>query len=67
MAHIFARSLGPYEQAVGVEWKVSFCDHCLVKYMFNIFWEMKTFDGREMSILRATARDLLPDSIAQRR
>lgn len=23
--------------AVDVEWKVSFCDHWLVEYMFNIF------------------------------
>ncbi|UCZ87670.1 asparagine synthase C-terminal domain-containing protein [Pseudomonas sp. L5B5] len=29
-------------------------------------WEMKTFDGREKSILRAAARGLLPESIVQR-
>jgi asparagine synthase (glutamine-hydrolysing) len=27
---------------------------------------MKTFDGREKSLLRAATRDLLPDSVAQR-
>ncbi len=52
--------------AVGLELRVPFCDHRLVEYAFNIPWEMKTFDGREKSILRAAARDLLPDSIVQR-
>lgn len=52
--------------AVGLELRVPFCDHRLVEYAFNIPWEMKSFDGREKSILRAAARDLLPDSIAER-
>lgn len=52
--------------AVGLELRVPFCDHRLVEYAFNIPWEMKTFDGREKSILRAAAKDLLPDSIIQR-
>ncbi len=52
--------------AVGLELRVPFCDHRLVEYAFNIPWEMKTFDGREKSILRAAARDLLPESIVQR-
>ena len=52
--------------AVGLEVRVPFCDHRLVDYAFNIPWEMKAFDGREKSILRAATRDLLPDSIAQR-
>ncbi|MGP1665891.1 MAG: asparagine synthase-related protein, partial [Rhodanobacter sp.] len=43
-----------------------FCDHRLVGYAFNIPWQMKAFDGREKSILRAATRDLLPDSIAER-
>nr|WP_151119391.1 asparagine synthase (glutamine-hydrolyzing) [Hypericibacter adhaerens] len=52
--------------AVGLEVRVPFCDHRLVEYVFNIPWEMKTFDGREKSILRAVARGLLPRSILER-
>jgi asparagine synthase (glutamine-hydrolysing) len=52
--------------AVGLEVRVPFCDHRLVEYVFNIPWHLKTFDGREKSILRAAARDLLPNSIAER-
>lgn len=52
--------------AVGLEVRVPFCDHRLVDYVFNIPWHMKTFDGREKSILRAAAHDLLPQSIVER-
>jgi len=52
--------------AVGLEVRVPFCDHRLVDYVFNIPWHMKTFDGREKSILRAATRELLPDSIVER-
>src|SRR5690606_30066080 len=45
---------------------VPFCDHRLVEYAFNIPWQMKAFDGREKSILRAATRDLLPESIVDR-
>lgn len=52
--------------AVGLEVRVPFCDHRLVEYAFNIPWEMKAFDGREKSVLRAATRDLLPESISDR-
>jgi len=52
--------------AVGLEVRVPFCDHRLVDYVFNIPWHLKTFDGREKSILRAATRKLLPDSIVER-
>jgi asparagine synthase (glutamine-hydrolysing) len=52
--------------AVGLEVRVPFCDHRLVEYVFNIPWHLKTFDGREKSILRAATRDLLPNSIVER-
>lgn len=52
--------------AVGLEVRVPFCDHRLVDYVFNIPWDMKNFDGREKSILRAATADLLPQSILQR-
>ncbi|MFI5755804.1 asparagine synthase (glutamine-hydrolyzing) [Streptomyces sp. NPDC051569] len=52
--------------AVGLEVRVPFCDHRLVEYVFNTPWAMKTFDGREKSLLRAATRDTLPDAIADR-
>lgn len=52
--------------AVGLEVRVPFCDHRLVEYVFNTSWSMKTFDGREKSLLRAAARDKLPRSVAER-
>jgi asparagine synthase (glutamine-hydrolysing) len=53
--------------AVGLEARVPFCDHRLVEYVFNTPWEMKAFDGREKSLLRAAAADLLPTSILERK
>jgi asparagine synthase (glutamine-hydrolysing) len=52
--------------AVGLEVRVPFCDHRLVDYVFNVPWAMKSFDGREKSLLRAAVADLLPESIVQR-
>ncbi|WP_411144082.1 asparagine synthase (glutamine-hydrolyzing) [Streptomyces sp. x-80] len=52
--------------AVGLEVRVPFCDHRLVEYVFNTPWSMKTFDGREKSLLRAAVRDVLPDLVADR-
>ncbi|WP_121716380.1 asparagine synthase (glutamine-hydrolyzing) [Streptomyces sp. E5N91] len=53
--------------AVGLEVRVPFCDHRLVQYVFNTPWSLKTFDGREKSLLRAATRDVLPDSVADRK
>ncbi|MFF4955225.1 asparagine synthase (glutamine-hydrolyzing) [Streptomyces chattanoogensis] len=52
--------------AVGLEVRVPFCDHRLVEYVFNTPWSMKTFDGREKSLLRAATRDVLPGLVADR-
>ncbi|MCA1188719.1 MULTISPECIES: asparagine synthase (glutamine-hydrolyzing) [unclassified Saccharopolyspora] len=52
--------------AVGLEVRVPFCDHRLVEYVFNAPWAMKSFDGREKSLLRAATRDVLPESVLQR-
>jgi asparagine synthetase B (glutamine-hydrolysing) len=52
--------------AVGLEVRVPFCDHRLVEYVYNTPWSLKTFDGREKSLLRAAATDLLPQSVLQR-
>jgi asparagine synthase (glutamine-hydrolysing) len=53
--------------AVALEGRVPLLDHRLVEYVFNIPWSMKSFDGREKSLLRAAVRDLLPKSVAERR
>jgi asparagine synthase (glutamine-hydrolysing) len=52
--------------AVGLEVRVPFCDHRLIEYVYNAPWSLKTYDGREKSLLRGAARDLLPDSVVQR-
>ncbi|MET9319101.1 asparagine synthase (glutamine-hydrolyzing) [Streptomyces sp. NPDC003038] len=52
--------------ACGLEVRVPFADHRLVEYTFNVPWAMKSFDGREKSLLRAAMRDLLPAAVAQR-
>lgn len=53
--------------AVGLEVRVPFCDHRLVQYVFNTPWSLKTFDGKEKSILRGATRDVLPESVAERK
>jgi asparagine synthase (glutamine-hydrolysing) len=53
--------------ASGLEVRVPFADHRLVEYCFNIPWKLKTFDGREKSVLRAAMKDRLPTSILERR
>ncbi|WP_265447664.1 asparagine synthase (glutamine-hydrolyzing) [Flexivirga meconopsidis] len=52
--------------AVGLEVRVPFCDHRLVEYVYNAPWAMKNFDGREKSLLRAAAKDVLPRSVVDR-
>ena len=52
--------------AVGLEVRVPFCDHRLVEYVYNTPWTLKTFDGREKSLLRHATSDLLPKSVASR-
>ena len=52
--------------AVGLEVRVPFCDHRLVEYVYNTPWSLKTFDGREKSLLRAATADLLPNSVKNR-
>jgi asparagine synthase (glutamine-hydrolysing) len=52
--------------AVGLEVRVPFCDHRLVEYVYNAPWSLKTYDGREKSLLRGAARDVLPESVLQR-
>ncbi|MFI9423135.1 asparagine synthase (glutamine-hydrolyzing) [Streptomyces achromogenes] len=53
--------------ATGLEVRVPLCDHRLVEYVYNAPWSVKTFDGREKSLLRHATKDLLPESIVRRR
>lgn len=50
----------------GLEVRVPFCDHRLVQYAYDIPWKLKTFDGREKSLLRAAVADLLPEQVLER-
>ncbi|ANP52818.1 asparagine synthase (glutamine-hydrolyzing) [Streptomyces griseochromogenes] len=52
--------------AVGLEVRVPFCDHRLVEYVYNTPWSLKSFDGREKSLLREATADLLPRSVYER-
>lgn len=53
--------------ASALEGRVPFLDHRLVEYVHNVPWALKTFDGREKSLLRAAVRDLLPPSVLYRK
>jgi asparagine synthase (glutamine-hydrolysing) len=52
--------------AVGLEVRVPYCDHRLVEYVYNTPWSLKSYDGREKSLLRGAVRDVLPESVVQR-
>lgn len=52
--------------AHGLELRVPYADHRLVEYLYNTPWRLKTFDGREKSILRAAIGDLVPRSVLER-
>lgn len=53
--------------AASLEVRVPFTDHRLVEYVYNTPWAMKSFDGREKSLLRAAMRGVLPDSVLDRK
>jgi asparagine synthase (glutamine-hydrolysing) len=53
--------------ATGLDVRTPFCDRDLVDYVIAVPWAMHTADGREKSLLRAAARDLLPESVHGRR
>ncbi|MFI0980401.1 asparagine synthase (glutamine-hydrolyzing) [Streptomyces sp. NPDC021093] len=52
--------------ATGLEVRVPFCDHRLVEYVYNAPWALKSFDGREKSLLREATADVLPRSVYDR-
>ncbi|MFM9441335.1 asparagine synthase (glutamine-hydrolyzing) [Streptomyces acidiscabies] len=53
--------------ATALEVRVPFTDHRLVEYVYNVPWAMKSFDGREKSLLRAAMRGVLPESVLDRK
>ncbi|MFB7273573.1 asparagine synthase (glutamine-hydrolyzing) [Streptomyces sp. NPDC056244] len=53
--------------AVGLEVRVPFCDHRLVEYVYNAPWALKSFDGREKSLLRHATAHVVPESVRGRR
>ncbi|PTQ52293.1 MAG: Asparagine synthetase [glutamine-hydrolyzing] [Hydrogenibacillus schlegelii] len=53
--------------AVGLEVRVPFLDHRLVKYVWNVPWEMKTAGGREKGLLRRALEGVLPPAVLSRK
>ncbi|WP_449353348.1 asparagine synthase (glutamine-hydrolyzing) [Streptomyces shaanxiensis] len=53
--------------AVGLQLRMPYADTRLIDYVFNVPNAMKTFDGREKSLLRAATDDVLPESVLRRR
>ncbi|MCK9907016.1 asparagine synthase C-terminal domain-containing protein, partial [Frankia sp. Cpl3] len=53
--------------AASLEARVPFCDHRLVEYVWNIPWEMKTYQNREKGILRKALEGILPDDVLYRK
>lgn len=54
-------------QSGGVSVLTPYCDERLVQYVFNVPWGMKRMLGIEKGLLRAAARDLLPEELLMRR
>lgn len=53
--------------ASSLEVRVPFCDYRLVKYAYNMPWNIKALDGREKGILRKAFENDLPKEIAWRK
>lgn len=49
--------------AHGLEVRVPYCDHRLVQYVWNIPWEMKSWNGYSKGILRHALQGVLPDDV----
>jgi asparagine synthase (glutamine-hydrolysing) len=53
--------------AHGLEVRVPFTDHVLAEYIWNIPWEMKTYNNMEKGILREALKEYLPEEIYKRK
>lgn len=51
----------------GVELRVPFCDYRIAEYLWNIPWEMKSYNNREKGLLRYIMSNELPQEIIQRK
>ncbi len=51
----------------GLEVRVPFCDYRIVRYAYNMPWELKALNGREKGIIREAFSDMLPETIAWRK
>lgn len=52
---------------VGLEARVPLADHRIVEYVWNVPWNMKCKDGVVKGLLRAAAKDYLPDEVLYRK
>jgi asparagine synthase (glutamine-hydrolysing) len=52
--------------AAGLDVRMPFADHRLVDFVFNVPWQLKTFDGKGKSLLRAAADGVVPDTVLNR-
>ena len=53
--------------ASGLEVRVPYCDHRIAEYAWNIPWDIKNIGGMEKGIMRLAVKDLLPESICNRK
>jgi asparagine synthetase B (glutamine-hydrolysing) len=52
--------------SAGLQVRFPFTDHRLLSFLYNVPAAMKSFDGREKSLLRAVGRELVPQSVLTR-
>lgn len=51
----------------GISIRAPFCNSNLMKYVYNIPWEMRAYKGREKGLLRFAFKDLLPTEVVERK
>ncbi len=51
----------------GLEVRVPFCDYRIAEYLYAVPWEFKDWQGREKGLLRQAVKDLLPESVLNRK
>lgn len=61
------RNYDRYAMHAGVEVRMPFTDHRLVSFCFGLPWQSKIGHGYSKRILRDATRDVLPDSIVNRK
>jgi asparagine synthase (glutamine-hydrolysing) len=50
-----------------LEARVPFADHKLIEYLWNVPWKYKFYNDKEKGLLREAFKDLLPESIIDRK